>query len=154
MDTDGDGLEDGYEIWDFKTLWNTETGEDEEGNKTYDLDTDKDGFPDSYEVFTLGTDPAVANRYDEDGNETDSDSDGWTDFKEYQEGTDPWLKDSDFDGTNDRGDATPRKTNDYTRQTRAAEAAVHKGLYDREYSENIDGVISVSYTHLYISSGR
>ena len=149
VDTDGDGLEDGYEIWDFKTLWNTETGEDEEGNKTYDLDTDKDGFPDSYEVFTLGTDPAVANRYDEDGNETDSDSDGWTDFKEYQEGTDPWLKDSDFDGTNDRGDATPRKTNDYTRQTRAAEAAVHKGLYDREYSENIDGVIYTYIINIY-----
>ena len=31
-DTDGDGLEDGYEIWDFKTKWNTQTGVDKEGN--------------------------------------------------------------------------------------------------------------------------
>ena len=140
FDTDGDGLEDGYEIWDFKTLWNMETGIDEEGNKTYDLDTDDDGFPDSYEVFTLGTNPAVANRYNEEGNEIDSDEDGWTDYKEYQEGTDPWLKDSDFDGTNDRGDSTPRKTNDYTRQTRAAAAKVHIGLYEKETQEVIDGV--------------
>lgn len=140
FDTDGDGLEDGYEIWDFKTLWNTEIGIDEEENKTYDLDTDDDGFPDSYEVFTLGTNPAVANRYDDEGNEIDSDGDGWTDFKEYQEGTDAWLKDSDFDGTNDRGDDTPRKTNDYTRQTRAAEAKVHIGLYEKETQEVIDGV--------------
>ena len=144
FDTDGDGLKDGYEIWDFKTLWNMETGVDEEGNKTYDLDTDKDGFPDSYEVFTLGTDPVVAN---ETG--TDSDGDGWTDLKEYQEGTDPWLKDSDFDGTNDRGDSTPRKTNDYTRQTRAAEATVHVGLYDRQYSETIDGVTYTYITNIY-----
>ena len=146
-DTDGDGLEDGYEIWDFKTLWNTVTGQDEDGNPIYESDTDGDGFPDSYEVFTLGTDPAVANRYDEEGNETDSDGDNWSDYREYQEGTDPWLKDSDFDGTSDRGDATPRKTNDYTRQTRAAEAVVHKGLYDREYSETVDGV-----TYTYISN--
>lgn len=69
FDTDGDGLEDGYEIWDFKTLWNTETSESTEENPVYNLDTDKDGFPDSYEVFTLGTDPAVAN-------ETGTDSDG------------------------------------------------------------------------------
>lgn len=144
FDTDGDGLEDGYEIWDFKTLWNTETEDSTEDNPVYEQDSDGDGLPDGYEVFTLGTDPAVAN---ESG--ADSDSDGWTDFKEYQEGTDPWLKDSDFDGTNDRGDATPRKTNDYTRQTRAAEAAVHKGLYDREYSETIDGVTYTYITNIY-----
>lgn len=41
-DTDGDGLEDGYEIWDFKTLWNETTGTDSQGNKIYDLDTDND----------------------------------------------------------------------------------------------------------------
>ncbi len=144
FDTDGDGLEDGYEIWDFKTLWNTETSESTEENPVYNLDTDKDGFPDSYEVFTLGTDPAVAN---ETG--TDSDGDGWTDLKEYQEGTDPWLKDSDFDGINDRGDAIPRKTNDYTRQTRAAEAMVHKGLYDKQFSETIEEVINIYIINIY-----
>ena len=149
FDTDGDGLEDGYEIWDFKTSWNTVMGQDDDGNPVYEQDSDGDGFPDGYEVFTLGTDPAVANRYDEDGNEIDSDGDGWTDLKEYQEGTDPWLKDSDFDGTNDRGDSTPRETNNYTRQTKAAEATVHKGLYDKEYSETIDGVTYTYITNIY-----
>ncbi|MCR5736688.1 MAG: DNRLRE domain-containing protein [Eubacterium sp.] len=143
-DTDEDGLEDGYEIWDFKTLWNTETSNSTQENPEYDLDTDDDGFPDSYEVFTLGTDPAVAN---ESG--ANSDGDNWTDLREYQEGTDPWIKDSDFDGINDSGDATPRKTNDYTRQTRAAEAVVHKGLYDKQYSETIDGVTYTYITNVY-----
>ena len=67
-----------------------------------------DGFPDGYEVFTLGTDPAVAN---ESG--ADSDGDGWTDLREYKEGTDPWLKDSDFDEIKDSDDfetTNPRKT--------------------------------------------
>ena len=27
IDTDGDGLEDGYEIWDFKTKWNEKKSE-------------------------------------------------------------------------------------------------------------------------------
>lgn len=144
IDTDGDGLEDGYEIWDLKTLWNKVTGVDEEGNKIYDLDTDKDGFPDSYEVFTLGTDPAVAN---EEGK--DSDGDGWTDIKEYQEGTDPYLKDSDFDGTNDNGDKNPRKTSGHTNPAKAAAAKVHKGLFDREYSETEDGVTTTYITNIY-----
>lgn len=56
IDTDGDGLENGYEIWDFKTKWN-----EKKSDGTYNQDTDGDGFPDGYEVFTLGTDPAVAN---------------------------------------------------------------------------------------------
>ena len=149
MDTDGDELEDGYEIWDFKTLWNTETADSTEDNKTYDLDTDDDGFPDSYEVFTLGTNPAVANRYDENNVEIDSDSDGWSDYKEYQEGTDPWIVDSDFDGTIDKGDGTPRKTNSSTSQTRAAQTQVHVGLYDRQYSETEDGVTYTYVTNIY-----
>ena len=47
----------------------------------------------------MGTDPAVAN---ESG--ADSDGDGWTDLREYKEGTDPWLKDSDFDEIKDSDD--------------------------------------------------
>ena len=124
-DTDGDGLEDGYEIWDFKTLWNTETGTDEEGNKIYNLDTDNDGFPDSYEVFTLGTNPAVANEED-----MDSDEDGWSDLIEYQQGTDPYLKDSDFDGNSDKSDPYPRYTSGNTRISLANQAEVYQGLYE------------------------
>lgn len=143
-DTDGDGLEDGYEIWDFKTLWNTETGIDEEGNKIYDLDTDDDGFPDSYEVFTLGTNPTVANPEMD-----DSDNDGLSDLEEYAKGTDPWLPNSDFDGVGDSGDSTPRRTNGYTRSHVAYVASVHKGLYDTEYSVT-EGDVTVSYiTNIY-----
>lgn len=137
IDTDGDGLEDGYEIWDFKTKWN-----EKKSDGTYNQDTDGDGFPDGYEVFTLGTDPAVAN---ESG--ADSDGDGWTDLREYKEGTDPWLKDSDFDEIKDSDDfetTNPRKTdnpqNKGTDRLGACSAEVHKGLYDREYSEYDNGV--------------
>lgn len=168
-ETDGDGLEDGYEIWDFKTLWNTETGVDEGGNKTYDLDTDKDGFPDSYEVFTLGTDPAVANPdYDGEGNEYDSDGDGVSDIAEYKNehetdskhpnkaGTDPWLWDSDFDGISDGADfddTEPRKTDNPnikgTDRAGAYSAQVHKGLYDREYTETDNGVSTTYIANIY-----
>ena len=152
FDTDGDGLEDGYEIWDLKTLWNTEIGVDEEGNKTYDLDTDKDGFPDSYEVFTLGTDPATANRYAEDGTEIDSDGDGWSDLTEYQKGTDPWLVDSDFDGINDKSDSKPRETNKRVSQIEIANAESHRGLYDTEVKEIENDVIVTQIVNIY--SGR
>ena len=91
-------------------------------------------------MFTLGTDPAVKN---EEGK--DSDGDGLTDLEEYVQGTDPWLKDSDFDNTSDRSDSTPRKTNGHTRQTVAAAAEVHIGKYDRQYTETEDGA---SYTYI------
>lgn len=95
-------------------------------------------------MFTLGTDPAVAN---EEGK--DSDGDGWSDLTEYQKGTDPWLKDSDFDGTNDNGDKNPRKTSGFTNPAKAAAAKVHKGLYEREYSETEDGVTTTYITNIY-----
>ena len=144
IDTDSDGVEDGYEIWDFKTLWNTETSDSTEYNKIYDLDSDDDGFPDGYEVFTLGTDPTVANEENK-----DSDGDGWSDITEYQKGTDPWLKDSDFDGTSDKGDISPRKTAGHTKQTEAATAQVHKGLYDKEFSETEGGATTTYITNIY-----
>ncbi len=163
IDTDGDGLEDGYEIWDFKTLWNTKTGVDEEGNLIYEQDSDGDGFPDGYEVFTLGTDPAVANpKYDENGKPVDSDGDGLSDLDEYKNGhdkvhsenvgTDPWLWDSDFDGIKDHddfGETSPRKTDNSnvngTERIVAYEAQIHIGLYDREYTETDK---EVSYTYI------
>ena len=151
MDTDGDGLEDGYEIWDFKTMWNTEIADSTEENPKYEQDTDGDGLPDGYEVFTLGTDPAVANEEN-----ADSDGDGWTDLKEYQKGTDPWLYDSDFDGLRDKddvGDNNPRKTDNPrlkgTDRSVASAAKVHKGLYDREYSENENGVTVTYIANIY-----
>lgn len=139
MDTDGDGLEDGYEIWDFKTKWNEK---DEDGN--YILDSDGDGFPDDYEVFMLGTDPAVANEIGK-----DSDGDGWSDLKEYQKGTDPWLSDSDFDGIVDRQDAYPRKTNKSTNQMIASNAQTQIGKYDTTVTNTIDGITYKSIVNIY-----
>ncbi len=154
QDTDGDELEDGYEIWDLKTYWNTETTDSTEENKLYNLDTDNDGFTDSYEVFSLGTDPTVANETN-----ADSDGDGWTDLFEqrttnYQGEakykTDPWLPDSDFDGTIDSGgDSNPILTNGSTDTSAATATNVHIGNYDRQYSEN-DGEVTISYvTNIY-----
>ena len=151
VDTDGDGLEDGYEIWDFKTLWNTETADSTEENPVYEQDSDSDGFPDGYEVFTLVTNPVVAN---ETG--ADSDNDGWSNRKEYQEGTDPWLYDSDFDGLRDKDDVednNPRKTDNPrvngTDKSVASVAKGHKGLYDREYSETENGVTVTYIVNIY-----
>ena len=150
-DTDGDGLEDRYEIWDFKTKWNTETEDSTETEPKYVQDSDGDGLPDGYEVFTLGTDPAVKN---EDGK--DSDGDGWSDVREYREGTDPWLVDSDFDEVydpDDFGTVNPRKTdnpqNKGTDRLGAYSAQVHKGLYDYEYSEMEDGVKVTYIVNIY-----
>lgn len=139
VDTDGDGLEDGYEIWDFKTKWNEK---DAKGN--YILDSDGDGFPDGYEVFTLGTDPVIANAEDK-----DSDGDGLTDLMEYAKGTDPWLKDTDFDGDSDAAESQPTKTNGCTSKAAAEDAKIHIGKYDIEYSENKEGVIYTYIENLY-----
>lgn len=99
----------------------------------------------------MGTDPAVAN---ESG--ADSDGDGWTDLREYKEGTDPWLKDSDFDEIKDSDDfetTNPRKTdnpqNKGTDRLGACSAEVHKGLYDREYSEYDNGVKTTYLKNIY-----
>ena len=150
-DTDGDGLEDGYEIWDLKTLWNTETADSTEENPVYEMDSDGDGFPDSYEVFTLGTDPAVGNPKDENGKSIDSDGDGFSDLVEYENGhkgveenkvgTDPHLVDSDFDGIDDKADGEPRYTNGNTDKSVANATEVYIGLYDISYSKEEQGVV-------------
>ena len=137
MDTDGDGIEDGYEIWDFKTKWNEK---DADGN--YILDSDGDGLTDAYEVFYQGSNPAVAENFTE-----DSDGDSLSDIEEYRRGTDPHLADSDFDGINDLNDygsTNPRKTDNPDKngidQAEAYAASVYMGPYDKVYSEVKDGV--------------
>lgn len=142
IDTDGDGIEDGYEIWDFKTKWNEK---DADGN--YILDSDGDGLTDAYEVFYQGSNPAVAENFTE-----DSDGDGLSDIEEYRRGTDPHLADSDFDGINDLNDyetTNPRKTDNPdkngTDQAVAYDVSVYIGPYDKVYSEVKDGV---TYTYI------
>lgn len=110
VDTDEDGIPDGYEY-----LIGTDANM---------KDTDNDGFADGYEVFVLCTNPTV---FDEDD---DYDGDGLGNLEELERGTNPYLKDSDFDGINDNEDAEPTKTNvdsgmevDYT-------ISVKTGMFD------------------------
>lgn len=74
----------------------------------------------------------------------------------YSDGTDPWLKDSDFDEIKDSDDfetTNPRKTdnpqNKGTDRLGACSAEVHKGLYDREYSEYDNGVKTTYLKNIY-----
>ncbi|MFQ6931266.1 MAG: RHS repeat-associated core domain-containing protein [Eubacterium sp.] len=74
----------------------------------------------------------------------------------YSDGTDPWLKDSDFDEIKDSDDfetTNPRKTdnpqNKGTDRLGACSAEVHKGLYDREYSEYDNGVKTIYLKNIY-----
>lgn len=78
-DTDGDGLEDGQELYEFNT-------------DPLVADTDGDGLSDGDEVLVYDTDPLIP----------DSDEDGLSDGDEiliYR--TDPLSPDSDEDGLND-----------------------------------------------------
>ncbi len=83
-DTDGDGLEDGYEV--------------AVGTSPIYVDTDRDGLPDDWEL-SYGLDP-LSNSGD-DGALGDGDSDGLPNIGEYRNDTDPWNPDSDNGGGND-----------------------------------------------------
>lgn len=85
VDSDEDLIPDGYEIWDMKT---------DPCNK----DTDGDGVDDGYEVLVLKSNP---NKQDVFG---DTDGDGVSDKNEFENNTNPWLEDSDFDGICDMED--------------------------------------------------
>ena len=76
-DSDGDGLDDAYEL-------------NESGTDPWDSDTDDDGLLDGAEIQT-GTDPLSA----------DTDEDGLTDGAEVQGGTSPLSADTDNDGIPD-----------------------------------------------------
>ena len=91
LDSDSDGIPDGYEIWDLGTNPNL-------------ADTDEDGFSDGYEVFVLCTDPLTVT---EDG---DVDADGLADKTEMELGTNPHIRDTDFDGKSDDLDREPLLT--------------------------------------------
>jgi hypothetical protein len=115
-DTDGGGLGDGEEMYNFGT-----DPLDASDDVTYTLDTDADGIRDYQEVW-YGTDPTLAdtdgggvNDYDElfdgtdplraadDGMDTslDTDGDGLTDVTELFYGTDPTDADTDGGGLSD-----------------------------------------------------
>lgn len=91
IDSDEDGLPDGYEIWDLKT-------------DPQNSDSDRDGLPDGYEVLYSHTDPLIFD------SSTDSDGDGLTALEEYERGTNPLYADTDFDGIRDKEDLEPLTT--------------------------------------------
>jgi outer membrane protein OmpA-like peptidoglycan-associated protein len=87
-DTDGDGLTDGQEVLEIKT-------------DPLNPDTDGDGLQDGAEVNTHGTDPL----------NPDTDEDGLSDGAEVLEhGTDPLNPDSDGDGLQDGVEVNTVKT--------------------------------------------
>ena len=100
IDSDDDGLNDGYEVQSLGTdPLNPDTdgdllsdGEEVKEYMTNPLneDTDGDGLSDEDEV-EAGTDPT----------DPDTDGDGLSDYEEEIYDTDPRLKDTDGDGLND-----------------------------------------------------
>ncbi len=112
VDTDGDGMDDAWEIAHFGDLSHDGTGDgDSDGltdlkefqNQTdpNDADTDKDGVSDGDEV-TQGTDPISS----------DTDGDGLTDGDELNTyGTEPLNRDTDNDGLSDGEEVLTFNTN-------------------------------------------
>lgn len=120
LDTDGDGIADGYEIWDL-------------GTDFLCADTDGDGFSDGYEVFILHSNPLEVTE------SIDSDGDGISDKEEMQMGTNPHLCDTDFDGIMDSIDSEPLLTDVASGQEVNYEVEVKTGVFDvcsRYYDEN------------------
>ena len=92
-DTDGDGLEDGYE----QNVLGTEPTDFLVGSDLYDgMDSDRDGLSDGVEVLVTKTDPL----------DSDSDADGLTDGFEVKNNYDPLSPDTNKDGIPDGSELT------------------------------------------------
>lgn len=117
-DTDGDGLEDGWEVQHcFHPIDADEADDDPDGDglknvreqmfgtQPRKLDTDADGLPDGWEVQNffnplLPADAAI-----------DVDQDGLNTLGEFQAGSNPWNPDTDGDGWLDGTDNCPGHEN-------------------------------------------
>ena len=113
MDSDEDGIADGYEIWDLST-------------DPYQKDTDGDGFTDGYEVLELCTNPL------EKTEDADYDEDGLDNFEEMNRGTNPYMADSDLDGIKDKEDTEPLKTDVNSKKEAECDFFMPTGYYDKK----------------------
>lgn len=117
-DTDGDGLNDGEEVNEYKT-------------NPLNSDTDGDGLKDGAEVKDHKTDPLnkdtdgdgltdgdEVNRYKTNPTNQDTDGDGLKDGAEVNtHGTDPLKADTDGDSLNDGSEVNTHKTNPLAKDT-------------------------------------
>lgn len=117
-DTDGDGLNDGEEVNEYKT-------------NPLNSDTDGDGLKDGAEVKDHKTDPLnkdtdgdgltdgdEVNKYKTSPTNPDTDGDGLKDGEEVTtHGTDPLKKDTDGDGLDDGAEVNTHKTNPVAKDT-------------------------------------
>lgn len=113
LDTDKDGIADGYEIWDLST-------------NPYEEDTDGDGFTDGYEVLELCTSPL------EKTEDADYDGDGLGNLEEMKRGTNPYLSDTDLDGIKDNEDTEPLKTDVNSKKEAECDFFIPTGYYDKK----------------------
>lgn len=130
IDTDGDQLLDGYEMWEI-------------GSDKTSADSDTDGFDDYYEVTVLGASPAI---YTADG---DNDKDGVLNSKEKQLGTNPYLPDTDFDGVNDSSDKEPLKTNTGNGAAVSYSIIENNNIYEHKISKTEEGLTFVYWYNPY-----
>lgn len=98
IDSDGDGIPDSLEL--------------ENGSDPYKTDTDGDGLSDYWELNWLNLDPA---KKDSDGNgvsddQEDTDGDGIKNIDEIKYGTNPAMKDTDYDRLSDYEEIFKYKT--------------------------------------------
>lgn len=91
-DTDSDGINDGDEVFIYRT-------------SVSESDTDSDGMPDGWEVDN-GLNPLSSS-----DRNTDADGDGLSNFDEYQNGTRADVSDTDNDGLDDNTELTVSNTN-------------------------------------------
>lgn len=151
IDTDGDGLNDYYEVFgtftdptkadtdengindgdeDFEEDGLTNLEEFENKTNPYINDTDGDGLSDGDEVKTYGTNPLVA----------DTDGDGLDDSDEIILGTNPLVQDTDGNGVIDSKEKFQQT---FTHKVKNEDCVVTEVIVDMECTGNINKTTTV-----------
>lgn len=130
IDSDDDGIPDGYECII--------------GTDPYNADTDRDGFSDGYELMVLYTNPLTCD------DDADFDGDGLTNLQEMELGISPYLADSDFDGIIDSEDSLPMKSDVKSNREVCYDIPVQSGYFDlvTRYIDNEGNQCEFVYNYL------